>query len=174
MFGWQGCLDDQLRYPWGISLDSNGNIIVADSGNKFIKIFSPYGKFLKKIGASLSSPLHCVEWQDDLIVSYFQDCIKVFTKEGDYKYQFGRQGKGDGEFGCPTFLTVTESGHVIVCDRDNPRVQVFELPNGKFVHKFGTKGNNLGEFNEPFSVAILSNGQIVVADHKNNRVQIFE
>ncbi|XP_068699582.1 E3 ubiquitin-protein ligase TRIM71-like [Montipora foliosa] len=177
MFGGAGHLDNQLQYPWGLSLDSNGNIIIADSSNKFIKIFSHDGKFLKKIGGPefLNFPVHCVEWHDDLIVSDKNDhCIKVFTKEGDYKYQFGQRGSGHGEFNGPGFLSVTKSGHVIVCERENHRVQVFELPNGKFVGKFGTKGNNVGQLNSPFSVAILRGGQIVVADRENNRIQIFD
>ena len=176
MFGGKGSLDSQLMDPCGLSLDFNGNIIVADKGNKFIKIFSPDGKFLTKIGgpSSLSDPVHCVQSGDYLIVS---DCgdhsVKVFTREGYYKYQFGTRGKGNGEFMYPYCLSVTKSGHVLVCDLWNHRVQVFEL-NGKFVGKFGKEGSNLGEFEYPLSVALLSNGQVVVSDRDNHRIQIFD
>ena len=196
MFGGEGSLDSQLKNPCGLSLDSNGNIIVADSRNKFIKIFSPDGKFLTKIGgpssissplhcvqsfltkiggpSSLSSPLHCVQSGDYLIVSDNGDnSVKVFTREGDYQYQFGTRGTGNGEFGYTGCLSVTKSGHVLVCDAVNNRVQVFEL-NGKFVGKFGKDGSNIGEFQYPLSVALLSNGQIVVSDVWNFRIQIFD
>ena len=73
----------------------------------------------------------------------------------------------------PRCLSVTKSGHVLVCDCGNHRVQVFEL-NGKFVGKFGKLGSNLGEFQYPISVALLSNDQIVVSDHNNHRIQIFD
>ncbi|XP_068759313.1 E3 ubiquitin-protein ligase TRIM71-like [Montipora capricornis] len=176
MFGGEGSLDSQLYNPRGLSLDYNGNIIVTDAGNKFIKFFSPDGKFLTKIGgpSSLSDPVHCVQSGDHLIVS---DCgdhsVKVFTQEGYYKYQFGTRGKGNGEFNRPFCLSVSKSGHVLVCDLNNHRVQVFEL-NGKFVGKFGKEGSNLGEFKCPISVALLSNGQIVVSDNENHRIQIFD
>ncbi|XP_068715143.1 E3 ubiquitin-protein ligase TRIM71-like [Montipora foliosa] len=176
MFGGEGSLDSQLKYPRGLSLDSNGNIIVSDAGNKFIKFFSPDGKFLTKIGgpSSLSYPVHCVQSGDYLIVSDCDDhSVKVFTREGDYKYQFGTRGKKNGEFMNPFCLSVTKSGHVLVCDQCNHRVQVFEL-NGKFVDKFGKEGSNLGEFKYPVSVALLSNGQIVVSDNENHRIQIFD
>ena len=39
-FGEKGSLDSQLSSPWGLSLDINGNVIVADAGNKLIKVFS--------------------------------------------------------------------------------------------------------------------------------------
>ncbi|XP_068715136.1 E3 ubiquitin-protein ligase TRIM71-like [Montipora foliosa] len=175
MFGGTGSLDSQLKNPWGLSLDSNSNIIVSDWGNKFIKFFSPDGKFLRKIGgpSSLSGPARCVQSGDYLIVSDICDhSVKVFTQEGDYKYQFGTGGTRNGELVNPSCLSVTKSGHVLVCDKGNHRVQVFEL-NGKFVGKFGKEGSSLGEFKYPFSVALLSNGQIVVSDNDNHRIQIF-
>ncbi|XP_068715160.1 E3 ubiquitin-protein ligase TRIM71-like [Montipora foliosa] len=174
MFGRKGSLDGQLKYPYGLSLDSNGNIIVADSSNKFIKFFSPGGNFLTKIGgpSSLRDPVHCVQSGDYLIVSDNGD-HSVMTREGYCKYQFGTRGKGNGEFDRPYCLSVSKSGHVLVCDWGNHRVQVFEL-NGKFVGKFGKYGSNLGEFKKPLSVALLSNGQIVVSDYGNHRIQIFD
>ena len=176
MFCGEGSLHSQLKYPYGLSLDSNGNIIVTDAGNKLIKIFSPDGNFLTKIGgpSSLSSPVHCVQSGDYLIVSDFGDhSVKVFTWEGYYKYEFGTIGTGNGKFDRPFCLSVTKLGHVLVCDCDNHRMQVFEL-NGKFVGKFGKEGNNLGQFKHPSSVAVLSNGQIVVSDRWNHRIQIFD
>ena len=68
---------------------------------------------------------------------------------------------------------MTQSKHLLVCDWDNHRIQVFEL-DGKFVGKFGTHGSKLGEFNYPFSVAVLSNDQIVVSESNNHRIQIFQ
>ena len=176
MFGEKGSLDSQLSYPWGLSLDINGNIIVADTDNKLIKIFSPQGNFIRKIGGpgSFSFPVHCVQFDGYFIVSDGGDhSIKVFDEEGVYKYNFGKQGGGDGEFNCPRFLSVTKSGHLLVSDCSNHKIQVFEL-NGTFVGKFGTKGSKLGEFNLPFSVAVLSNNQIVVCEYLNHRIQIFQ
>ena len=61
----------------------------------------------------------------------------------------------------------------MVCERDNHRVQVFEL-SGKFVTKFGKYGRGPGEFNKPTSIAVLSDGRIVVADWLSSRIQIFK
>ena len=175
-FGGKGSLDSQLSFPWGLSLDSTGNVIVADTGNKLIKIFTPDGRFVMKIGGqgSFSFPVHCVQCGEYFIVSdSIEHCIKVFNREGHFQHKFGEHGKGDGEFCCPRFLSVTQSKHLLVCDEDNHRIQVFEL-DGKFVGKFGTNGSKLGQFKEPFSVAVLSNDQIVVCDKKNHRIQIFQ
>ena len=176
IFGGYGSLDSQLSYPCGLSLDSNANIIVADTGNNLIKIFSTYGKFLMKIDGqgSFSCPSHCVGCGGYLIVSdHTEHCMKVLDREGNFQYQFGMQGVGDGEFNSPCCLSVNKSGHLMVCDMDNHRIQVFDL-NGTFVGKFGKIGSNLEEFNGPHSVAVLSNGHIVVCDMDNHRIQIFE
>ena len=139
-----------------------------------MKIFTPDGRFVMKIGGSFSFPDHCVQCGEYLIVSDFSEhCIKVFNREGHFQYKFGKQGEGDGEFNNLRFMSVTQSKHLLVCDGKNHRIQVFEL-DGKFVGKFGTNGSKLGEFNYPFSVAVLSNDQIVVCDNNNNRFQIFQ
>jgi len=106
-FGGKGTLDSQLSNPCGLSVDSDGNIIVADAGSKLIKIFSPDGKFLMKIGGhgSLSYPFHCVQCDKYLIVSDCDEhCLKVYDRNGNFQYKFGKQGGGDGEF-APLFVS---------------------------------------------------------------------
>ena len=175
-FGEKGNLDSRLNYTWGLSVDSDGNIIVAETGNKMIKIFSSDGTFLRNIGGqeAFTCPIHCVQYKTYLIVSDKKEhCIKVYDRNGNFQYKFGKEGEGDGELIHPACLSVNKSGHLMVCDSDNNRVQIFEL-NGRFLSKFGTKGGNFGEFNSPRSLADLSTGEIVVADMGNNRIQIFE
>ena len=175
-FGMFGSLDNQLSDPWGLSVDSDGNVIVADKGNSSIKIFSPDGEFLMKIGGqgTLKSPVHCIQYEKCLVVSdKGEHCIKVFDRNGNFQYMFGKKGSGDGEFNAPSCMAVNKSGHLMVCDECNHRVQVFEL-NGKFIGKFGREGSNLGEFKNPASLAILSNGRIAVSEWNNHRIQLFE
>ena len=175
-FGEEGNLDHHLRNPLGLSVDCEGNIIVADSGNKLVKIFSQSGQLLQKIGGegSFTLPFHCVQYDKYLIVSdYNEHCIKVHDRDGNFVYQFGKQGEQDGEFNNPLGLSVNKAGHLMVCDALNYRVQVFEL-SGKFVGKFGTKGSGIGEFDTPISTAVLSDGRVVVTDYRNHRIHIFE
>ena len=175
-FGMFGSLDNQLSDPWGLSVDSDCNVIVADKGNSSIKIFSPDGEFLMKIGGqgTLKSPVHCIQYEKCLVVSdKGEHCIKVFDRNGNFQYMFGKKGSGDGEFNAPSCMAVNKSGHLMVCDECNHRVQVFEL-NGKFIGKFGREGSNLGEFKNPASLAILSNGRIAVSEWNNHRIQLFE
>ena len=141
-----------------------------------IKIFSPDGTFLMKIGGqgAFTFPVHCVQYGTYLIVSdQNEHCIKVYDRNGNFQYKFGEHGEGDGEFNRPKCLSMNKTGLLMVCDSYNYRIQVFEL-NGKFVSNFGTRGGNLGKLSCPMSLVVLASGEIVVADMVNNRIQIFE
>ena len=60
------------------------------------------------------SPLH-----------YGNECISVFTSEGQFVTSFGRRKDGQDEPNHPNGLAVDNSGVVYVCDSYNNRVQVF-------------------------------------------------
>ena len=169
----RGHRDSKLSYPWGLSFDNKGNVIVADNGNDVIKIFTPDGRFVMKIGPQglLSQPAHCVQSDEYFIVSYRGGhCVKVFNSDGHFLYSFGKKGKGDGEFNFPLGLLVTQSKHLLVCDPGNQRIQVFEL-NGTFVAKI--VDSNLGYLKSPQFIAVLSNDQFVVSDQKH-RIHILK
>ena len=175
-FGQQGSRDNQLQFPRGLSINGNGDIIVADSKNKLIKIFSSSGKYFRKFcgAGSLVTPYHCIQHGQYFIVSDWGDhCIKMFDLEGTFISKSGKRGNKDGEFNKPCYLSVNKEGLLMVCDADNHRVQLFEL-SGKFVTKFGSEGIERGELKFPFSTANLSDGRIVVCDRDNNRIQVFE
>ena len=174
--GSKGNLDHQFNVPSGLAVDSDGNIIVADLDNELIKIFTPSGQFLRKFGGEdlLVDPCHCIQKDQYFIVSDNGDhCIKVFNTDGDFLYKFGNEGKGDGEFNEPCYLSVDKAGHLMVCDSENHRVQVLEV-NGKFITKLGRYGSEIGELNGPASTAVLTDGRIVVIDFHNNRIQIIK
>ena len=175
-FGEKGNLNHQLDRPHGLSIDSDGNIIVADSNNKSIKIFTLDGQFLRTIGeeGSFIDPAHCIQHGNYFIVSENGDhCIKVLDKQGEFLYNFGMKGAGDGEFKSPHCLSVDKAGHLLVCDAQNDRVQVFKL-NGEFRTKFRALGKGKGRVSFPISTAFFSDGRIIVTEAGNHRVVVFE
>ena len=176
-FGKKGSYDSQLKDPSDLIIESDGNIIIADSDNAEVKVFSSAKQILQKIGGHeiFKYPYSCVKYKQYLIVSdYHDDCVKVFDRErGTFLYKFGSVGNRDGQFKHPSCVAVDKAGHLMVCDENNHRIQVFKL-NGEFVAKFGSQGSELGEFNLPCSIAVLSDGRIVVSDYANHRIQIFE
>ena len=169
IFAAKGELAEKLKYPLGISTSPEGNIIVADNGNKRVVVFTPEGRVLLTLHGDQLDPAHCIFHGNRYFVSdYDGNCIKVFSDLGNFLYQFGRKGTGDGEFCRPPGLAVDKSGRLIVCDRENHRIQLFQL-DGAFCCKFGTKPS----FNRPASVAVLSDGKLVVTQVQGSNVQLL-
>ena len=165
----KGELDGKLKYPWGISTSPEGNIIVADAGNNRVVVFTPKGRVLLTLHGDKLLPAHCIFHGNRYFVSDFDgNRIKVFSDLGNFLYQFGRRGTGDGQFCCPMGLAVDKSGRLVVCDRKNHRIQLFQL-DGAFCCKFGTKPS----FNGPASVAVLSDGKLVVTQFHGNNVLLL-
>ncbi|XP_002129130.2 E3 ubiquitin-protein ligase TRIM71 [Ciona intestinalis] len=85
---------------------------------------------------------------------------------------FGKEGSKDGELCRPWGICCDAQGHLIVADRSNNRLQIFNY-DGSFHHKFGTSGSRPGQFDRPAGVTVNKQGQIIVADKDNHRIQIF-
>ena len=155
-------------------------LLLLNSVNQLIKIFSSNGQYLGKFGGvgSLINPNHCnniyiQHGQYNIVPDYGDHSIKMFDLGGKLISKFGREGSKDGEFNGAHYLSINKEGFLAVCDTFNHRIQVFEL-SGKFVTKFGREGSERGEFKHPNSTANLSDGKIVVCDKENNRIQVFD
>lgn len=88
---------------------------------------------------------------------------------------FGGSGNHEGKFNGARGIAFDEEGRVLVCDRDNFRVQVFD-ETGKFLFTFGGKGTRNGEFSEgPFDVAVFKDGtrKVIATDWSGGPCQIF-
>lgn len=86
---------------------------------------------------------------------------------------FGSEGGEPGQFNRPWGITTDHHGNIIIGDRSNHRIQVFDS-NGKYKHSFGTEGVRPGQFNRPAGVAVTREGNIVVADKDNHRIQVLK
>ena len=168
-FGTKGELGGKLSWPHGIFTSPEGDFIVADYGNKHVVVFSPEGRVLLTLHGDQLDPVHCVSHGNRYFVSDFNGhCIKVFSDQGDFLYQFGRRGRGNGDFNLPAGLAVDKSGRLVVCDSYNHRIQLFQL-DGTFCYKFGKQPS----FNAPASVAVLSDGKFAVTQYGRCNVQLL-
>ena len=56
-FGTHGSGQGQFKYPYGVAVDGEGNILVADVNNDRIQKFTVKGQFLAAVGTKGSGPL---------------------------------------------------------------------------------------------------------------------
>jgi len=83
VFGSSGDKPGQFSSPWGLVVDSEGTIVVADQTNDRIQIFNYEGEFLKEINrtsSSLSQPLTpAIDREGNLVITdYSHNRIQVF------------------------------------------------------------------------------------------------
>ena len=100
-------------------------------------------------------------------------CVYLMTIDQDQLIvKFGGYGTNDGLFSHPDGLAFDEDDHLFVVDRDNHRVQKFDV-NGKFLLKFGTKGITDGQLHKPRGIMVY-NGKAFIADYDNSRISVFQ
>ena len=97
---------------------------------------------------------------------------REYGRFGTVSKVFGSEGSEHGEFCRPWGICCDQKGNIIVGDRSNHRIQVFDI-DGVFQHSFGSEGSQPGQFNRPAGVAVTRDGHVVVADKDNHRIQVL-
>ncbi len=167
--------------PYGVAIDSAGNIYVADTLNNRVQKFNSSGALLVMWGTlgsgngQFNNPYGvAVDSAGDILVTDSgNNRIQKFDSNGAYLTQWGSSGNGNGQFSSPFGLVVDATGNIYVADRSNHRIQKFDSA-GAFLTKWGSTGSGDGQFNQPRGVAVDSLGNVYVADRSNNRVQKFD
>ncbi|NLX49736.1 MAG: carbohydrate-binding protein [Methanospirillum sp.] len=179
-WGGLGTGTGQFNYTWGIAVDGNANVYVADFYNHRIQKFASNGTFLAKWGTygsgngQLNHPTSvAVDGTGHVYVAdYYNHRIQKFTSTGAFIAKWGGIGSADGQMTFPYGVGVDRAGNVYVADYYNHRVQKFS-PTGAFLAKWGSRGTDDGKFQFPCGVAVDSHGTVYVADQYNHRVQVF-
>ena len=128
-FGSKGREEGHFNKPEGISVDSNGHVLVADYR---IQVFTASGCHHSSIthttpGQRLQTPVSVAVGPDDwmYVVECSADRVLVFDENGKYIKSLGKKGDNDGEFIKPHCIAVSDEGCVYVSDTGNDRVKLF-------------------------------------------------
>ncbi|XP_073078955.1 E3 ubiquitin-protein ligase TRIM71 [Manis javanica] len=179
-FGSEGDSDGKLCRPWGVSVDKEGYIVVADRSNNRIQVFQPCGTFHHKFGSLGSRPgqfdrpagVACDTARRIVVADKDNHRIQIFTFEGQFLLKFGEKGTKNGQFNYPWDVAVNSEGKILVSDTRNHRIQLFG-PDGVFLNKYGFEGALWKHFDSPRGVAFNHEGQLVVTDFNNHRLLVI-
>ncbi len=148
-WGKKGSGSGEFHTPIGIAVSKAGEVFVADLNNRRVQRFDADGAFLSAFDTPGKPGGIALDGADRVYVSLFdKDRIAAFTEAGTLLRQWGRTGRGDGEFKFPAGLAVGPDGSVYLGDDVNRRVQRFS-PAGEFLAKWGKGGTGPGEFGGP-------------------------
>jgi DNA-binding beta-propeller fold protein YncE len=136
--------------PHGIFIDDNDDLYLVDAGGHFIQKRTREGKVLLTIGTrGECAPAYsggCFNEPTDVVVhpvtrelfitdGYANTAVHRFSPEGEHITTFGGTGCGDGQFSLPHGIELLDDDLLLVCDRENYRIQVFTTE-GKYVDEW--------------------------------------
>lgn len=173
--------DGAWAAPYGVDVESDGTVWVADTGNHRVVGLHPDGSetvigeqgtddgqfTTLGFGSLAIAPDGTIHVVDN---GNFR--IQSFDPDGAFLTSFGSEGDGDGQFTRAIGIAVDGDGQVYVTDDGRPEVQVFTA-DGTFVRSFGTGGEEPGQFLHPTGIDVAPGGQVWVADYEAQRVQLF-
>ncbi len=133
----------QVFDPHGISIDAADRAFVVDRDAHQVLCYGPDGKLLFALGDR-----HRPRWQEpfnhptkaavaadgEIYVSdgYGNGRIHRFDAKGRFLASFGSIGNAPGDFMTPHSLLIDRLDRILVCDRENDRVQLFDR-SGRFL-----------------------------------------
>jgi DNA-binding beta-propeller fold protein YncE len=169
--------------PTGMSVDRDGNLMVADTHYYRVLFYAPDGRLLedKTIGGRAGQGPGefglvtdvVQDSQGNYYVSEYGDFdrIQKFSPDGQFIKQWGGHGSAPGQFRRPQNLAVDEDDNIWVADACNHRIQVFDS-DGRRITIWGQQGREPGQLSYPYDL-VLDSQHVWICEFGNNRVQKF-
>jgi DNA-binding beta-propeller fold protein YncE len=172
--------DAFFKVPHGIAIDSAGNVYTADVGTHLVEKHAPWGGLMMTLGTRdepsdtgrsegflverAAGPFNmccavAVNDAGEIFVAdgYGNSRVHKFSPDGQLLLSWGEPGKGGpGEFHLPHGITIDQAGRLLICDRENNRIQIYDQ-----------QGNYLDMwdgFLQPTSIAQAPDGSLFVPE----------
>ena len=177
------CLDKTGRYvrSWGqgeivsshgLRIDAEDHIWVTDMAGHRVLKYDTQGKLLLALGTGkpgdgddqFNKPTDVAFGNDGAFFvsdGYGNHRVLKFAPSGALITQWGRRGTERGQFHLPHAVLVDRAGRVLVGDRENNRIQIFDQE-GKLLDVFSGFA--------PYGLALDPDGKLFVADGRAHQV----
>lgn len=168
--------DDLIGKAHGLRVDRQDNVWITDIGRHRVMKFDPSGKLLLSLGTGkpgtgtdeFDQPTDIAFGIDgDVFITdgYGNSRVVKFSAAGRFLKSWGTRGKQPGEFHTPHAIVIDSKGRLLVGDRENNRIQLFDA-----------EGQALGQWEgfTPYGLAINNDGHVFVADGRAHQVLRFD
>ena len=164
--------DEEIGVPHGLRIDRQDNVWVTDMGRHRVLKFDPTGKLVLALGTGQAGARNdqfdrptdvAFGPNGDVFVSdgYGNNRVMKFTAAGRFIKSWGSKGTNVGEFDLPHAIAIDSKNRLLVGDRGNERIQLFDTE-GKFLEQWPGF--------VPYGIAINGGNQVFVADADANQV----
>jgi surface protein len=168
--GSSGSTNGLFSQPGAIALDNSKNIVVADTGNKRIQMFTITGNHIRSFGSNGTGNGQfmfpsgvAVNSDNNIIVSDSTNHnVQIFSNTGAFISKFGSAGSANGQFNFASSqdsIAIDNLDNIYVVDGGNKRVQVF--------NKSGTYLSQKTFEQTPQAIAIDATEKIFIAYSSN-------
>ena len=157
----------------GLRIDRNDNVWVTDTGHHVVYKFDAQGELLMTLGKADEPGLGHDQFNKPTDIGfgpngeiyvtdgYGNSRIMKFDADGHFQTTWGEHGDQPGHFNAPHAVVIDRKGRVIIGDRDNDRIQIFD-----------DQGNLQETWTgfAPFGLAFDTDGVLFVADGRANSI----
>ena len=180
--GGEGGDPNALFGPRGLGFDLDGNLVVADTGNKRIVRYRPTGEYVDQVGAGGVVAGRFEEPTDVgvdptngtiLVADSWNGRIQRFGSDLAYQSEFAVPGWSGRDIYQKPSLAVGVDGTIYATDPVTGQVVAYD-PTGQVKYAFGGLGTGTNQLGVPNGIRVdLGGNSLVVADGGNNRVMVF-
>ena len=171
----------KLVRPYGVAVDSKGNIYAADTYVGAVFIFNPETRTVEFIRNGRDARFKAliglaIDDADRLFVTD-SGLQRVFVFDANHKFS---ASFGSGQLVRPSGVAVDNKNRFLyVTDVLKDNVVVYDLDTFKYLRTVGGPPQKAGDdtpgtFARPTNIAVAPNGDIYVSDTLNSRIQIFD
>ena len=173
-----GNSQNQLYNPYGVTVDSSGNVYVADHSNQRIVKWAPGAtEGISIITGIYPYGIH-VDGSGNIYLSDHNNhrVLKYTLSAGSYTQSIvaGGNGQGSGlnQLNYPYGIHVDGSETIYVVDPNNHRIMKWSKDASQGIVVAGGKGQGdaLNQLSNPRDLAVDSSGNIYIADRSNHRI----
>jgi DNA-binding beta-propeller fold protein YncE len=134
----------QFSFPTYVTLDADGNVLVADTLNSRIQKFDPAGNFVTAIGRAGSNwgefdkpkGVALDTFGNVYVVDTSWSNVQIFNPKGEILLFFGGRGPIPGMMKNPLSIAIDKNNQIYVGDYLNHRIGVYQLVNTKAEDSF--------------------------------------
>lgn len=146
-----------FSHPHGIFITVRDEVFLTDRDSQQVTKWTTSGSLIRSwgtrgqvgaLGQPFNQPTRAVEASDgEMYVSdgYGQFRVHRYDKTGDLIHSWGEQGTGPSQFALPHDVWVDSRNRVLICDRQNARVQLFDR-SGQFLSEWADRKNPMQIF----------------------------